>query len=151
MSQKILKDFIRESAMSSSNVVSAGFVIVRRFSDGIRFLGLRRFSNFDLPKGHVEPGENVLDAAKREAHEESCITDLKMEWGDQHISIDTPKKKIILFLASTEQDAEIIPNPETGRYEHHGAKWISFSDAKPEEMGKLFPAIKWAERLISSS
>lgn len=34
-------------------------------------------NSWSLPKGHIESGESLLDAAKREIHEESGITELK--------------------------------------------------------------------------
>ena len=33
--------------------------------------------SWSLPKGHIDPGENALDAAKREIYEESVIKKLK--------------------------------------------------------------------------
>lgn len=35
-------------------------------------------TSWSLPKGHVEPGEDTLTAAKREIYEESGVTDLEL-------------------------------------------------------------------------
>ena len=35
-------------------------------------------TSWSFPKGHVEKGESILDAAKREIYEESGIQDLKL-------------------------------------------------------------------------
>lgn len=58
--------------------ISAGGVIARR-QDGRVYVALVRegeFSDYILPKGHVEAGENLEEAARREIGEESGLTDL---------------------------------------------------------------------------
>ena len=45
---------------------SAGVVVVRRSAGGWRYLLLRAYGYWDFPKGEVEPGEDPLEAARRE-------------------------------------------------------------------------------------
>lgn len=71
----------RTSSRAADNIerrheTSAGGVIWRRDSSGALELVLIRpngTQNWALPKGHVEPGEEVQDAAVREAQEETGL------------------------------------------------------------------------------
>ena len=66
----------RKSALEVRREVSAGGLIWRRVSEGAIQVVLVRPAGKDtwvLPKGHVEPGESVLEAALREAREESGL------------------------------------------------------------------------------
>src|SRR5688572_16275109 len=58
----------------------AGGVVVRKSEDKIFLLLLKdEYSeDFALPKGGVETGENIENAAKREIKEESGISDLNL-------------------------------------------------------------------------
>lgn len=123
---------------------SAGIIVVRRFDDGIRMLGLKLFGEYDIPKGKIEEGETYLEAALRETKEEASITSLNFEWGNSH----TFSGKSVVFLASTEQDAKIQKNVETGVWEHHGASWLTFDEAEEKVFKTLKNAVKWARKII---
>jgi 8-oxo-dGTP pyrophosphatase MutT (NUDIX family) len=58
---------------------SAGGIVFRRGQDGeIRYLIIRdSYENWGFPKGHLEPGEPPLDAARREVTEETGLHDLE--------------------------------------------------------------------------
>ncbi|NPA94834.1 MAG: NUDIX domain-containing protein, partial [Thermodesulfobacteria bacterium] len=57
-------------------------IVVRKDDDGQwKFLLLRAYGYWDFPKGIVEPGEDPVEAAKRETREETTITDLDFKWG----------------------------------------------------------------------
>ena len=51
---------------------SAGFIIIDRV--GAKALCVRAYSNWDFPKGRLEPGESAFDAAVREVLEETTLT-----------------------------------------------------------------------------
>ena len=65
-------------------ILSAGVIPLRRTADGWRMLVLRAYKNWDFPKGVVEPDEDPLDAAKREALEETDLSDLHFTFGDTY-------------------------------------------------------------------
>ena len=66
---------------------AAGVVVVRDTADGARFLLLRAYRNWDLPKGRLEAGETSFEGEIREVREETGLADLEFAWGEE--SIDT--------------------------------------------------------------
>ena len=54
-------------------VMSTGFLVLRR-EPRLSFLLLRHPDRWDLPKGHVDPGETPAESALRELEEETGIT-----------------------------------------------------------------------------
>jgi 8-oxo-dGTP pyrophosphatase MutT (NUDIX family) len=55
---------------------SAGGVVTN--DEGKVLVVSQRGTSWSLPKGHIDPGENALAAAKREIYEESGIRDLEL-------------------------------------------------------------------------
>lgn len=90
---------------------AAGFVLYARTPEGMRYLLLRnaRHGTWSFPKGHVEEGEDLQAAARRELEEETGITDIEV-LPDFHATIsytvdDPPRKgpkRTHLFLARAE-------------------------------------------------
>jgi len=89
----------------------------------------QRGKSWSLPKGHIEEGEDTLEAARREIHEESGLSDLKLikplgSYERMRIGIDggesgSELKKLTFFLfeANGEVLKPIDPdNPE--------ARWV---------------------------
>jgi 8-oxo-dGTP pyrophosphatase MutT (NUDIX family) len=66
---------------------SAGGVVFRRTPEGgALFLLIRdSYRNWGFPKGHVEPGEERADAARREVAEETGLADLVIHAPVQNI------------------------------------------------------------------
>jgi bis(5'-nucleosidyl)-tetraphosphatase len=145
-----LRSYVRE-VMSKVRPKSAGIILVRRFEDGPRILGLRRFSSYDLPKGHIETGEDALTAAVRETEEESSVTSISFPWGYVHTDVAMPHKDVILFIGETDQDGALAKNPESGRWEHHGLRWLSLDEALEADFGRLGPAVEWAVRIVKDN
>ncbi|MEK7567354.1 MAG: NUDIX domain-containing protein [Patescibacteria group bacterium] len=108
---------------------SAGGVVVNK--NGEVLVVNQNGNSWSLPKGHIEDGEEVLTAAKREIYEESGISELELvrELGkyrrtaidkDGKGEIVSIMKEIIIFYFKTKQmDLKPIDkdNPE--------AKWVS--------------------------
>lgn len=142
-------------AQKEKNPVSAGIVPVRRVADGWRVLILRAYSNWDFPKGRIDPGEAPLAAAKREAAEEADLTDLEFPFGE--VYCDTAPysggKVARYYLAQTRREDVVLPvSPELGRPEHHEGRWVSLAEAQRLLPPRLQAVFAWArERLAGSS
>lgn len=127
--------------------LSAGAVVVRDTPDGVRFLLLRAFRNWDFPKGLVEPGEAPLAAARRETAEETGIEDLSLDWGTDYF--ETPpyggNKVARYYLARTQtENVTLRVNPELGRPEHHEYRWVDLDQALTLAPARVQPAVAWA-------
>lgn len=121
---------------------SAGGVVLN--NEGLVLVVSQGGTSWSLPKGHIEEGEDVLVAAKREIHEESGITDLELirDLGNyQRTAIDRPEelKTIYIFLFKT-NEIELKPvdshNPE--------ARWI-----EKEKVAELLTHPKDKEFFVS--
>jgi transcription antitermination protein NusB len=91
---------------------SAGGVVYHLEDDKYRIaLVLNSYNKWALPKGHIEKGETIEQAAVREISEETGLKkiDIKTAIGDIEYKIKQPKKTTIVktvhfFLASSEGD-----------------------------------------------
>jgi 8-oxo-dGTP pyrophosphatase MutT (NUDIX family) len=122
----------------------AGMIVVRQINKEWFVLGMWARGGYDIPKGHIEEDESDFEAALRECGEESNITNLEFEWGFDNIKID----KLILYVASTKQEGEIIPNAKTGIYEHESCAWLTFEEMKLKAYDYLKLGICWAESKV---
>ncbi|BCS90773.1 MAG: type-4 uracil-DNA glycosylase [Candidatus Micrarchaeota archaeon] len=141
---------------------SAGYIVFRIIDDKPEYLFLiREDDTLDYPKGHIEKGENELDAANRELKEEAGI-EVKRVAGFRYVynyifrdkysgSNDLVKKYVTIFLGFLgDPNAKI-----TISYEHKGYVWLSYDEAIDkifkDEIGLLSSAnsyiLKFIEKL----
>ncbi len=129
-----------------SKTPAAGIVVVRKFPEAWKILGLKLGGEYDLPKGKIDAGESEFECAVRETREESGIdkSDLIFTWGDKSKKI----KHIIFFIAETHSDPYIPRNPETGIYEHDSAEWLDWSEIAMTCYPYLKEVIDWAKETV---
>jgi bis(5'-nucleosidyl)-tetraphosphatase len=126
---------------------AAGVVVVRDTADGPRFLLLRAYRNWDLPKGRLEPGETPLEAAIREVREETGLGDLDFRWGEESIETEPyAGGKVVRFYVARSPDGVVtLPvNPELGRAEHHEFRWVTLPTALNLTVPRLQRVLRWA-------
>jgi len=119
--------------------ISAGGVVVRVENNRLLVVvtGQKGRARYVLPKGQVEPGETLEQAAAREIEEEAGLTNIKLiELLGVCERLDFQKtawKKTHYFLFTTEQ-AHGIP---TDRKNHDEVKWFPLDG---------FPDLLWPEQ-----
>jgi bis(5'-nucleosidyl)-tetraphosphatase len=134
-----------------AKILSAGIVPLRRTSQGWRMLILRAYKNWDFPKGMVEPDEDPLDAAKREAAEEAGLYDLEFPFGDNYReTVPYAGGKVArYYLAETHEEYVQLPvSGELGRPEHHEWRWVSFDEAEDLLPPRLAVVLDWVRELL---
>jgi 8-oxo-dGTP pyrophosphatase MutT (NUDIX family) len=134
-------------------ILSAGVVVVRKETATWKYLFLRAYRNWDFPKGIVEAGEDPLEAAKREAEEETGISVLNFRWGDVYKETapyySEGKKVARYYIAETpESHVSFSINPELGRPEHHEYLWLPYDEIKKRSPKRLVSIIEWAHELL---
>jgi bis(5'-nucleosidyl)-tetraphosphatase len=119
------------SAEPESVVKSCGFLIIR--GNPIReFLLMRHDDRWDLPKGHVDPGETDMQCALRELAEETGITaddidivpnfrfTLQYQVRDKYTR-GPADKTLVIFLARLQREVKIQAT------EHVGFQWFPWN------------------------
>ena len=128
---------------------AAGIVVFKLIDNQYHLLvlhGLR--GDLDIPKGVCDPGEDTLTAALRETEEEAGLTDL-------HFPLEYINKcfdSLYVYIAITEQEVDITPNPKSGIIEHLGYEWMDLESAKNADWCPyLKGAIIWATEKIKKT
>jgi 8-oxo-dGTP pyrophosphatase MutT (NUDIX family) len=137
-------------------ILSAGVVIVRKEAGTWTYLFLRAYRNWDFPKGIVEAGEDPLEAAVREAEEETGITDLNFRWGRAYKETapyhSGGKKVARYYIAQTPQSRVTLSiNPELGRPEHHEYLWLPYDEIRKRAPKRLELVIEWAHGVLQGA
>ena len=130
----------------------AGFLIYRKFKDGIKFLGLKgpasirklRNGTWDFPKGQKELGETNWDCAVREAFEECGIFVIESDIRHGPLEIST----CAIFLIETTNNPVITKNPVSGLFEHEGYKWCTPDELEEDCYKWLKPFVQWGREYL---
>lgn len=108
---------------------SCGAIVYRIINGQVRFLLIKnkRSANWGFPKGHMERGENEHETAYREVLEEAGIRIRFMpdfRYKSEYSIQGRIEKKVIIFLATTDDTNTIIQREEIEEY-----LWLGFDKA----------------------
>ena len=112
---------------------SAGVILVSLNGTRIRYLLLHYgWGHWGFPKGNIEAEESALQAAIREAKEETGLTNFTLIDGfkekiEYHYrrNMKLVHKEVIYFLAETPAGENTV----VLSHEHTGFKWVEFTEA----------------------
>jgi 8-oxo-dGTP diphosphatase len=109
-------------------IEAAGGVVWRRTKKhGLRVLLVHRprYDDWSLPKGKLDAGEQALDAALREVHEETGLTcDAGAELASTTYRDRKGRRKRARYWAMTVRSGEFVPNSEVDEI-----RWLRPDDA----------------------
>lgn len=140
---------------------SAGFIVLRPDGDGDwRVLILHSSvvkkgrivaQVWDIPKGHVNTGENDFAGATRETEEETQFDPKSvrrgMRWGDKSHTVVQKNKDVVLFITEWSEenpDPVFIENAESGIMEHDEFIWADWQLAFRSVYPAMQSGIIWA-------
>ena len=138
-----------------AHVKSCGFLIVRG-NPTREFLLMRHADRWDLPKGHVDPGETEIQCALRELQEETGITaaDIEPIEGFRFTTQYRVRSKrdgklydktLVVFLARQIRD---VPIQVT---EHGGYQWFAWYPPHQIQAWTIDPLLAEVERFCKCS
>ena len=113
--------------------VSAGGIVVRLENKRayVALVSSRRKKQYILPKGHIDPGESIEEAARREIEEEAGLSELSLVadlgYKERLDFAKTCWKKTYYFLFTT---AQVQGNP-TDPYTAYQLHWFPLDELPP--------------------
>ena len=135
-----------------TKVTASGIIVFRNENNNPEILGLtalpkhrkRSKGKYDVPKGRIDEGETMLEAAFRECQEECGLIPKLIS---QDPLINGP---LALWIGEVSPDEQVIlsKNPFTGELEHEGYSWISIKEIKSNCLNYLRPFIIDSETKI---
>lgn len=110
---------------------SSGIIVFTEDGDRLYLLLHYAAGHWDFPKGHIESGESETKAARREAEEETGLSEVDLiDAFREKIGYffkrggKTVHKDVVFFLGRTTSHAKVHLS-----YEHIGYEWLPYDEA----------------------
>lgn len=138
-----------QEEVATPDVKSCGVLVVKG-EPWNSFLLMRHVDRWDLPKGHVDPGETEIETALRELEEETGLSEQEIELlPDFRYAINYPirgrrkgellTKQLVIFLANLQVDRPIVVT------EHLGSIWHPWQPPHRIQERTIDPVLSAAE------
>ncbi len=131
-------------------VFSSGILLFRK-QKTLQFLLMKHSTRWDLPKGHLDPGETKRQAALRELSEETGLQALDV-WLDAHFVFENrywvsykrngdkkQLKELTIYLGFLVHDKTIVIT------EHEGYEWFDWSPPHRIQAETINPLLEQVE------
>lgn len=132
-------------------------VIVMRTEPQLSFLLMQHPDRYDLPKGHINPGEDELSCALRELYEETGIeaSDLHLDPTFRFTTIyhtryhrygnETVKKTLVIFLGWLQKEVTIKLS------EHRNYTWMAWHPPHAFHKKTIDPVLEYLEQYLNKN
>ena len=142
--------------MATADLKACGVFVVRGDAPE-QFLLMRHADRWDLPKGHVDPGETELNCALRELEEETGITAadveidptfrfrLQYEVADKRSAGRPRLKTLLIYLGRLQRDVAVVPT------EHLGYEWFDWRPPHAIQEQTIDPLLAEVEAHLRAS
>ena len=131
---------------------SCGFIVMRNQPQLSFLLLMKHSSRYDLPKGHIEVGENDLSCAFRELYEETGITASTLhldqtfrftttyQTSERWFGQEIVEKTVVIFLGWLKQDINLQLS------EHDAYIWVKWNPPHAIQQKTIDPLLVEVEQ-----
>jgi bis(5'-nucleosidyl)-tetraphosphatase len=138
------------------DVKSCG-IIVMRSEPNLSFLLMQKPNRYDLPKGHMETGEDELNCALRELYEETGIAANAIELDESFRFADTYQtrykrfgkqkvnKTVVIFLGWLKEEVSIKLT------EHISYTWVNWNPPHSIQIKTIDPLLQQLDEYLKLS
>lgn len=134
-------------------MAGAGLIVATTHDNKIKFLVLsfkeKESLKYDFPKGVIDDGESIEEAAYREAFEEANINRQTLEIISEDWYTPLASKQLYLKLVYMDfkefKNIRIKRNPHTNIFEHSGLDLVTAEKGEEKLLYYLRGSLIWAE------
>lgn len=123
----------------------------------LSFLLMHKPTRYDLPKGHIEVGEDELSCALRELYEETGIEASNLHLDEtfrftttyptiyEHFGRETVEKTLVIFLGWLKQEVNVKLS------EHDSYSWVEWNPPHAIQKKNIDPLLEQLEQYFHES
>lgn len=135
--------------MEQDLIISCGFLVFRQKAQ-LEFLLMKHADRWDIPKGHLDPGETLLECAYRELIEETGIAKHQLRQADsfefvhdyevklKRYGFEPRRKRLVVFGGILVEPVKIKAT------EHLGHRWVLWQPPHSIQTKTIDPLLNYA-------